>query len=53
MEDWQHKGRGLPGAGLGQAHEVAPLHDQRDCLCLYRGWRYLARRGNAGRDLFV
>ena len=53
MEDGQHKGRGLPGAGMGQAHDVVPLHDQRDCLCLYRRWRYIVRRGNAGRDLVV
>ena len=39
MEDGQHKGRGLAGAGMGQAHDVVPLHDQRDCLCLYRRWR--------------
>ena len=53
MEDGQHKGRGLPGAGLGQAHDVVPLHDQRDCLCLYRRWRDITRRFNAGRDLGV
>ena len=53
MEDGQHKGRGLPGAGMGQAHEVVPLHDQRDCLCLYRRWRYIGSRRNAGRDLVV
>ncbi len=51
MEDGQHKGRGLPGAGLGQAHEVAPLHDLRDCLRLYRRWRDITRRFNAGCDL--
>ena len=53
MEDGQHKGRGLSGAGMGKAHDVVPLHDQRDCLCLYRRWRYIARRGNAGCDLVV
>ena len=53
MQDGQHKGRGLAGAGLGQAHDVLPLHDQRDCLFLYRRWRDIARRGNAGRDVGV
>jgi hypothetical protein len=53
MEDWQHKGRSLPGAGMGKAHDVVPLHDERDCLYLYRRWRYIVRRGNAGRDLVV
>ncbi len=53
MQDRQHKGRGLAGAGMGQAHDVAPLHDQRNCLFLYGCWRYIARRGNAVRDLGV
>ena len=53
MEDRQHKGRGLAGAGMGQAHDVVPLHDQGDCLCLYRRWGYITGRGNAGRNLVV
>ena len=53
MQDRQHKGRGLPGAGLGKADDIVPLHNQRYCLFLYRRWRYIVRRGHSGRDLVV
>ncbi len=53
IEDRQDKGRGLAGAGMGQAHDVVPLHDQGDCLGLDRGWGEIACRDNAGGDLGV
>ncbi len=53
MQDGQHKGRGLAGAGMGQAHEVAAGHDQRDGLGLDRRRRQVGSRRNAGRYLVV
>ncbi len=37
VEDRQREGRGLAGAGLGDADEIAALHQGRDRLGLNRG----------------
>src|ERR1700686_3187516 len=39
MQDRQREGRGLAGAGLGDADNVAARHQERDGLGLDRGWR--------------
>jgi len=51
MQDRECEGSGLTGAGLGQPHDVAPLHDRRNCLGLDRGGLHVARRCNAGRHV--
>ena len=42
MHDRQREGRGLAGAGLGDAKQVAAGHHVRDCLGLDRGWSGVA-----------
>ncbi len=37
IQDRQCEGRGLAGAGLGQTHDVAPLHDRWNGLLLDGG----------------
>ena len=41
----QHEGRGLAGAGLGDAEQVAALQDRRNGLQLDRGRRVVILRG--------
>ncbi len=45
VQNRQAEGGGLAGAGLGQAHDVAPLHDCGDRLRLDR-----RRFGKSGRS---
>ena len=37
MEDWESKGGGLAGAGLGQSHDVPAFHGDGDRLLLNGG----------------
>src|SRR5210317_1070364 len=48
VEDWQGKRGGLAGAGLGQTHDITPLHDRGNRLGLNRCWCNKARRGDTG-----
>ena len=44
VEDRQHEGGGLAGAGLGQAEDVTALRGRGDGLLLDGGGRDVARR---------
>ena len=50
LQQRQHEGGGLAGAGLGQAHHVAPLRDQRDRLLLDRRRHAVAQGLDPCRD---
>ena len=52
VEDRQREGRGLAGAGLGDADEVAPLHQRRDRLRLDRRRRGIAELGERMNQRF-
>ena len=47
----QREARRLAGAGLGDAENVAPRDDVRDCFRLDGRWRRVARRRDGGQDL--
>ena len=50
MQDRQREGRGLAGAGLGNADHVAARHQERDGLGLDRGWREVLFLGEGTCD---
>ena len=47
----QREGRGLTRTGLGQADDVATLHEDRDSLCLDWGWLGEAHLGDGGLNI--
>jgi hypothetical protein len=51
LQDRQHEGGGFAGSGLGNAHDVLSLENRRDGPDLDGGWRGIAERLDAGRDL--
>jgi hypothetical protein len=51
FEDWQRERGGLAGAGLGEAEDVAPFKDRRDCLGLNRARLFVAGCGDAALDV--
>ncbi len=53
LQNGQHKGRGLAGAGLGYAQNVAPLQHDGDRLLLNRGGRGVPSRLDARVDARV
>jgi len=50
LQDGQHEGGGLAGAGLGAGHEVAAGEDERDRVALDRGWRDVAGIGDGTQE---
>jgi hypothetical protein len=51
LQDGQHEGRGLAGAGLGQGFEIAAGEDVGDGLLLHRGGRGVALLANGAQEL--
>ena len=50
LEDGEDEGRGLAGPGLGRAHEVATLEDERDRLDLDGRWGGKALVGHRAQE---
>src|SRR5438552_97308 len=53
LQNRQHEGSGLAGAGLSQAHEVVPLHDGRYSLKLNGRGHSISQRLHARSDTRV
>ena len=51
LDDRQHEGGGLAGAGLGAGEQVAALEDERDRLALDRGGLRVALVGDGAEQL--
>src|ERR1700741_2277292 len=46
LDRWNRECRGLTGAGLGAADQIAPVENRSDCLGLNWGWSDVARAGD-------
>ncbi|GDX70030.1 hypothetical protein LBMAG38_11210 [Chloroflexota bacterium] len=50
LDDWQAEGRGLAGSGLRLSYHVSAGQENRDTLCLNRGWFPVSGQPDGGSN---